>query len=192
MSREQIRRLRKDMPDPTSDSVIPTANDRTAAVEQMPSDEVVGLPTEADSEPIVAQGANALALESELPPQRHSGRLTAKDFHMLTDCSICRRLELTAAWVWQKSTLLGTDGIVQDRSAQKLLQRTLICEGCYECVSRDGGIQMDEGWWIFDTEHVKSEPDGASVDNHTEDSTARIQFGDFDEVDWLPADASQE
>jgi hypothetical protein len=51
---------------------------------------------------------------------------------------------------------------------------------------------MDKGWWIFDTEHVKSEPDGVSVDNHTEDSAARIQFGDLDEVDWLPADASQE
>jgi hypothetical protein len=105
---------------------------------------------------------------------------------------------LTAAWVWQKSALLATDGIVQDRSAQMLLQRTLICEACYECVVRDGGIQMDEGWWIFDAEYVKhkdaednplkhaepSEPAGVSVDNHIE--------GNLDEINWLPADASQE
>ena len=90
MSRERIRRLRKDMPDPASDSVMPTANDRSAAVEQTPSGEVVGLPTEADSKPIVAQGADAQAQESELPPKRHSGRLTAKDFTILTDCSVCQ------------------------------------------------------------------------------------------------------
>ena len=157
MSRERIRRLRKDMPDPASDSVMPTANDRSAAVEQTPSGEVVGLPTGADSKPIVAPGAEAQAQEIELPPKRHSGRLTAKDFTILTDCSICQLPELTAAWVWQKSTLLATDGIVQDRSAQMLLQRTLICEACYEGVVRDGGIQMDEGWWIFDAEYIKSQ-----------------------------------
>ena len=90
MSRERIRRLRfKDMPDPALDSVMPTANDRSAAVEQTPSSEAVSLLTEADSKLIVTPGADAQAQESELPPKRHLGRLTAKDFTILTDCSVC-------------------------------------------------------------------------------------------------------
>ena len=77
------------MPDPASDSVMPTANDRSAAVEQTPSGEAVSLLTEADSKPIVTPGADAQAQESELPPKRPSGRLTAEDFIVLTNCSVC-------------------------------------------------------------------------------------------------------
>ena len=80
----------------------------------MPSSEVVGPPTEADSKPIVAPGAEAQAQESEVPPERQSGRLTAKDFTILTDCSVCRLPKVTAAWVWKKETLVDTDGIIQD------------------------------------------------------------------------------
>ena len=152
MSRERIRRMRKDMPDPASDSVMPTANDRPVTFKQTQDGEVVGLPTEADTKPIVAPGADAQAQESELPPKRPSGRLTAEDFTVLTDCSVCHMVELTAPWVWRKSTLLAADGIVHDRSAQMLLERTIICEACYECVVRDGGMHIDGGWWIFEAE----------------------------------------
>ena len=156
MSRERVRRLRKDMPDPASDSVLPTTNDRSAAVQQMPSSEVVGPPTEANAKPIVAPGAEAQAQESEVPPERQSGRLTAKDFTILTDCSVCRLPKVTAAWVWKKETLVDTGGIIRDWRSHPQLQRTLICEECYEGAIRDGGMQTDEGWWIFDAEYVRS------------------------------------
>ena len=75
MSRERVRRLRKDMPDPASDSVMPTASDQSAAVEQTPSGGVVGLPTEADSKSIVAQSSDVQTQASELPLEHPSGRL---------------------------------------------------------------------------------------------------------------------
>ena len=51
MSRERIRRLRKDMPDPASDSVMPTANDRPATFEQTPVDG-----TQVDGTPALEMG----------------------------------------------------------------------------------------------------------------------------------------
>ena len=146
MSRERVRRLRKDMPDPASDSVLPTTNDPSAAVQQMPSREVVGSLTEANAKPIVAPGAEAQVRESEVPPDRQSGRLTAKDFTILTDCSVCRLPKVTAAWVWKKEALVDTGGIIRDWRSDPKLQRTLVCEECYEGAIRDGGIQTDEGW----------------------------------------------
>ena len=61
MSRERIRRIRASMPDPASDSVMPTASDQPVTFEQMPVGEVADLPTEAGTEPIVATGSDAQA-----------------------------------------------------------------------------------------------------------------------------------
>ena len=61
-------------------------------------------------------------------------------------------------------------------------------------------MQMDDGWWIFDAEYIKhkdseddplkhAEPNesaGVLVDNHIEGNL------DDSEINWLPADASQE
>ena len=63
---------------------------------------------------------------------------------------------MTAAWVWKKETLVDTGGVVRDWRSHPQLQRTLICEECYEGAIRDGGVQTDEGWWIFDAEYVRS------------------------------------
>ena len=121
MLRERVRRLRKDMPDPASDSVLPTTKtpgsrryDPSAAVQQTPSSEVVGSLIEANAKPIVAPGAEAQALEGEAPSERLSGRLTAKDFTILTDCSVCQLPKMTATWVWKKETLVDTGGVIQD------------------------------------------------------------------------------
>ena len=156
MSRERVRRLRMDMPDPASDSVLPTTNDPAAAVQQMPSSEVVGSLIEANAKPIVAPGAEAQAQEGEAPSERLSGRLTAKDFTILTDCSVCQLPKMTATWVWKKETLVDTGGVIRDWRSDPKLQRTLVCEECYEGAIRDGGLQTEEGWWMFDAEYVRS------------------------------------
>jgi hypothetical protein len=122
MSRERIRRMREAMPDLASDSVMPAANGRRVTCMQMPDGEVVGLPTEAHTKPIVTPGSDAQAAGSELP-WTPSGRLTEDDFTVMTDCSVCHMVKMTAPWVWQKSTLLDADGIVHNRSAQMLLDR---------------------------------------------------------------------
>ena len=157
--------MRKDMPDPMSDSVMPAANDQSGAAEKISNKEVVDLPTEANSQSIVAQRSDvgvcglydAQTQAGELLLVHPSGRLTTKDFVILTDCSVCGLPGLNASWVWEKATLLDTDGIVQGRSAQMVLHCTLICESCYKCVILDGGIQTIEGWWIFDNEYEKAQ-----------------------------------
>ena len=53
-------------------------------------------------------------------------KLTKADFTVKTDCSVCRMVEATAPWVWQRSTGCSADG-----SAQMVLERTIICEECY-------------------------------------------------------------
>jgi len=63
---------------------------------------------------------------------------------------------MTAAWVWKKETMVDTGGIIRDWRLHPQLQRTLICEECYEGAIRDGGMQTNEGWWIFDAEYVRS------------------------------------
>ena len=111
MSRERVRRLRKDMPDPASDSVLPTTNDPSAAVQQMPSSEVVGSLTEANAKPIVAPGAEAQVQESEVPPDRQSGRLQC--YPRFKNLGLgCKSLELCAdvesdVGIKAKSRLLG-------------------------------------------------------------------------------------
>jgi len=156
MSKERVRRMRKDMPDPTSDSVMPAATDQSGAAEKIPTKEVIDLPTEADSKSIVTQRSDAQTQASELPLVGPSGRLTTKDFVILTDCSVCGLPGLNTSWIWEKATLLDTYGIIQDRSAQMELQRTLICESCYRVVIHDGGFQTTEGWWMFDNEYEKA------------------------------------
>ena len=101
------------MPDLVSDSVMLTTNGQPAMCMQMPDGEVVSLPTEVDMKPIIAPGSNMQAPGSELP-WAPSGRLTEEDFTVLTDCSVCHMVEMTAPWVWQKSRLLAADGIVHD------------------------------------------------------------------------------
>ena len=58
MSCERIRRLQKDMPDPVSDSVMPTANDQPATFKQTQVSEVVDLLTKAGRKPISATGSD--------------------------------------------------------------------------------------------------------------------------------------
>ena len=55
MSKERVRRMRKDMPDPMSDSVMPAATEQPAAAEKILTKEVVDLPMKADSKSIVVQ-----------------------------------------------------------------------------------------------------------------------------------------
>jgi hypothetical protein len=64
--------------------------------------------------------------------------------------------------VWQKSTLLTADGIIEDRSAQMLLQSTIICEVCYTSVVRDGGMHSDGEWWIFEAKDADPQLRGGS------------------------------
>ena len=59
-----------------------------------------------------------------------SGRLTTEDFRILTNCSACGLPGMNASWIWERNWLLDSHGIIQDRSAQMELQRTLICESC--------------------------------------------------------------
>ena len=77
-------------------------------------------------------------------PWAPSGKLTKDDFTVETDCLVCHMVKTTAPWVWQKSAGCSADG-----SAQMVLERTIICEACYACVVRDGGMYIDGGWWRF-------------------------------------------
>ena len=156
MSRERLRRLRMDMPDPASDSVLPTTNVPVAAVQQMPSNEVGGSLIEANAKPTVVPGDEAQTPEGKAPSERLSGRLTAEDFASLSDCLVCRLPRMTATWVWKKETLVDTGGVIRDWRSDPKVQRTPVCEECYEGAIRDGGLQTEEGWWMFDAEYVRS------------------------------------
>ena len=63
---------------------------------------------------------------------------------------------MTATWVWKKETLVDTGGVIRDWRSDPKVQRTLVCEECYEGAIRDGGLQTEEGWWMFDAEYVRS------------------------------------
>ena len=90
--------MREAMPDLASDSVMSTANGRRAMCMQMPDSEVVGLPTKTHTKLVITQGSDAQAPGSELP-WAPSGRLTGDDFTVVTDCSVCHMVEMTAPWV---------------------------------------------------------------------------------------------
>ena len=70
---------------------------------------------------------------------------------------------MNASWIWEKNWLLDSHGIIQNRSAQMELQRTIICEACYEDAMNDGGYQTVEGWWMFENEYEKARKKDASM-----------------------------
>ena len=74
------------------------------------------------------------ALQS-VEPWAPPGVLKADDFVVGKDCSVCHMYGTTASWVWQDS--------------RALLQQTIICEKCYACVRRDGGMYVNSCWWRF-------------------------------------------
>ena len=51
---------------------------------------------------------------------------------------------------------MDTGGVIHDWRLHLQLQHTLICKECYKGTICDGGMQTDEGWWIFDTEYIRS------------------------------------
>ena len=99
----------------------------------------------------------------ELPLVLPSSRLSTKDFVILTDCSVCGLPGMNASWIWEKNWLLDSYRIIQNRSAQMELQRTLICESCYTDAMDDGGFQTAEGWWMFENEYKKTQMKDTSV-----------------------------
>ena len=68
-------------------------------------------------------------------PWAPPGMLKADDFVVGRDCSVCHMYGTTAPWVW--------------RDSQELRRQTIICQDCYECVRRDGGMYVNGGWWQF-------------------------------------------